>query len=77
MTARLAIFLRPARLTAAVAALVLTLAGGMGCSRSLFRDPPRARDSIGKYYGGDSATAATEARRRGSSMGFGFPSGAN
>jgi hypothetical protein len=48
-----------------------------GCARSLFRDSPRARNSIPKYYDNDSAVEATENRRRVSQMGFGFPTGPN
>jgi hypothetical protein len=46
-----------------------------GCARSLFRDSPRARNNIDKYYNGDSATAANDSSRRAAEMGFGFPTG--
>lgn len=48
-----------------------------GCQQSLFKDSPRARNSIDKYYGNDSAVETTENRRKSSNMGFGFPAGPN
>jgi hypothetical protein len=59
-----------------VAALGSPLVTG-GCARSLFKDSPRARNPIPKYYGNDSAVEATENRRRMGQMGFGFPTGPN
>jgi hypothetical protein len=62
---------------AGMLAVTLAPAALGGCSRSLFRDPPRARSPVDKYYDGDSAVEATETRRRVSQMGFGFPTGPN
>ncbi|HVX83374.1 MAG TPA: hypothetical protein VH253_01015 [Phycisphaerae bacterium] len=55
---------------AMVAAAPLVLGG---CEQSLFKDSPRARNNIDKYYDEDSAVETTENRRRAGQMGFGFP----
>ncbi|HVS72949.1 MAG TPA: hypothetical protein VHQ47_16965 [Phycisphaerae bacterium] len=46
-----------------------------GCEQQLFKDSPRARNNIDKYYDEDSAVETTESRRHASEMGFGFPTG--
>ena len=66
------------RLLLAASLVVISTGFMAGCGQELFvaGDRNSTEQIIGKYYDGDSAIQTTEARRRASQSGFGYPSGA-
>jgi hypothetical protein len=68
---------RPLRVAGVVLVGGGLLGGALGgCQRTLWADSDPATEwTLKRYYGGDSARAATESRKRGEGMGFGFPMG--
>ena len=66
------------RFLLAASGAVIATAFMTACSQELFvqNDRNSTEQIIRKYYDGDSAIQTTEARRKASENGFGYPSGA-